>query len=91
VIPPTQYQRPTANAISTILDSIPRYPFNQSYFLKNKLPDGNPLPPVATALSLLKSRPSAKTTKTISISTSPGIVYKALLQLQLCILYAGMV
>jgi hypothetical protein len=44
---------------------------------KNKLPNGRLLPPVATALNLNMSRPSAKTTKCISVST-PVIIYKAL-------------
>jgi hypothetical protein len=45
----------------------------------DKLVDVSLLPPVATtALSLITSRPSAKTTKPVSLSTSSGIVYKAL-------------
>jgi hypothetical protein len=47
-------------------------------FAKDKLPHGGLHPPVAIALSPNTSRPSAKTTKPVSVSTSWVTVYKAL-------------
>jgi hypothetical protein len=55
-------QRPSANAIPTLLGSTARHPSNQSYFREDKLPDGIILLPVEIAPGQSMSRPSVKTT-----------------------------
>jgi hypothetical protein len=60
--PPPMSLRPSAKSILNFLGSTLRHPSNQSSFCKGQIAWWEPLPPVATALSLNTSWPSVKTT-----------------------------
>jgi hypothetical protein len=72
---PPKSQRQSANAIPTFCVQIPDIHPAKVLFAKDKLPDGNLLPPVAIALGLNTSMPQANNNP-VSESTLSVIVYK---------------
>jgi hypothetical protein len=54
--PHPKSQKSPVRALPTVLGSTPSHPCNQSRFIKDKLPDGIIVQPIATALSMKTSR-----------------------------------